>query len=402
MKIISINLGNFSSTGKIAKGIQDISSYYGCEYYLSYPENNSNKLKCDNDIIIGTKFGRRISVRICQVVGFHGCGSVFATMSLIKQIEAKNPNILHLHNLHGSYINIPMLFRFIKKRKMKVVWTLHDCWSFTGQCPYFTLANCEKWKTGCHSCPNYKSYPSSLWDNSKLMWKLKKKWFTGVKDMTLVTPSVWLCNLVRQSFMSDYPVKVINNGIDLSVFYPHKSDFKEKKGLMNKKVILGVAFDWGIRKGLDVFVELSKNLPDSYQIVLVGTTPEIVNQLPKNIITINRTNSQEELAEIYSAADVFVNPTREENYPTVNMEAIACGTPVVTFKTGGSPEIISNETGVAVEVDDKEALMQAIKTICESQENVEKVCIAHSKDFNQVNRFKEYYDLYQEIENKKL
>lgn len=207
--------------------------------------------------------------------------------------------------------------------------------------------------------------------------------------------------------MSDYPVKVINNGIDLSVFYPHKSDFKEKKGLMNKKVILGVAFDWGIRKGLDVFVELSKNLPDSYQIVLVGTTPEIVNQLPKNIITINRTNSQEELAEIYSAADVFVNPTREENYPTVNMEAIACGTPVVTFKTGGSPEIISNETGVAVEVDDKEALMQAIKTICESQKNFEKVCIAHSKNFNQVERFKEYYDLYQEIlyqeiENKKL
>ena len=232
------------------------------------------------------------------------------------------------------------------------------------------------------------------------MWKLKKYFFTGIENCTIVTPSQWLANLVKQSFLKNYPIKVINNGIDLSVFQPTESDFRERHNLANKKIVLGVAFSWDKRKGSDIFIELSKRLPCDYQIILVGTNSQLKKQLPPNIISINRTQNQKELAEIYTAADVFANPTREENYPTVNMEAIACGTPVVTFRTGGSPEILDDTCGSIVDCDDIDSMEIEIRRICEQKPYTVEACLKRAKSFDMNDRFEEYVDLYKEIENK--
>lgn len=293
---------------------------------------------------------------------------------------------------------MPLLFKYIKAHSIPVIWTLHDCWAFTGHCPYFDMAECTKWKTGCYSCPKYKEYPTTILDNSKFMYRLKKKWFSGVKNMNIITPSQWLADLVKQSFLKDYPVKVINNGIDLNIFKPVKSDFRKKHRINNDDyMLLGVAFGWGERKGLDVFTTLAKNLADNYKIVLVGTDNEIDKLLPPNIISIHRTQNQAELAEIYTAADLFINPTREENYPTVNMEAIACGTPVLTFDTGGSPEIPDETCGAVVPKNDIEAMQREIIRICKNKPYSSEACIERAKKFNMNDRFMEYIKLYKGV-----
>lgn len=295
-------------------------------------------------------------------------------------------------------MNLPLFFKYIKKAQIPIVWTLHDCWAFTGQCPHFTVANCDKWKTGCHDCPfPHDEYPQARVDRSELMWRIKKKWFTGVKNMTIVTPSQWLADLVNQSYLGEYPVQVINNGIDLSVFTPTSSNFRDRYGIGDKYIVLGVSLGWGDKKGLDVFAELSKRLPESYQIVLVGTNGDTDSVLPDNIISIHSTNNQQELAEIYTASDVFANPTREENYPTVNMEALACGTPVVTFNTGGSPEIIDESCGIVVDCNDIDAMECAIKNVCENKLFSEAACLKHAEDFDSNVRFQEYIDLYHHV-----
>ena len=256
--------------------------------------------------------------------GFNGCCSYFATRKLIKIIKNFNPDIIHLHNLHNAYINIPLLLKYIKVNNIPTVWTLHDCWSFTGHCPHFMYEKCVKWKSGCYNCPRYKEYPKSFLDNSKTMFKLKKKWFLDIPNLTIVTPSIWLKNMVKESYLKDYNCQVINNGINIEVFKPIESNFRKDYNIRdNVKMLLGVSIGWNTRKGLDVFIELAKQLDSSYQIVLVGTNENIDKQLPSNIISIHRTNNQTELAKIYTAADLFINPTREDTYPTVNMEAIA-------------------------------------------------------------------------------
>jgi glycosyltransferase involved in cell wall biosynthesis len=227
------------------------------------------------------------------------------------------------------------------------------------------------------------------------MYNLKEKWFCGVNDLTIITPSQWLADLTRESFLKDYPVKVINNGIDLSVFRPRASDFRRKYHCDDKYLLLGVAFDWGIRKGLDVFVELAGRLPENYQIVLVGTDEKVDKQLPDNIISIHRTQDQTELAEIYTAADLFVNPTREEVLGLVNIEALACGTPVLTFRTGGSPECIDEMCGSVVDCDDTDALEKEIVRICTQKPYSLDACLDRAKEFDMNERFEEYVKLYE-------
>lgn len=395
MNIVSINLGNFGSTGNISKGIGEMASQRHDTFFM-YPGNKSNKPEKQGDILICSDFTRRVSERFAYFTGFRGCTPLLSSARMIKTLEIIKPDIIHLHNLHNCYVNLPMLFSYIKKYRVRVIWTLHDCWSFTGQCPHFTMAKCEKWKTGCHNCPQYREYPAAMFDRTKIMWKLKKKWFTGVEDMTIVTPSQWLADLVKESYLKDYPVKVIHNGIDLSVFQPTASDFREQYGIaQTKQILLGVAFGWGKRKGLDVFQELAGRLDkEKFQIVLVGTDDAVDRQLPENIISVHRTQNQQELAEIYTAADLFVNPTREENYPTVNMEALACGTPVLTFRTGGSPEIPDETCGAVVECDDVDAMEREILRICAGKPYSKEVCLKRAQTFDRNERFEEYISLY--------
>ncbi len=398
MTIIEINLGNFSSTGNIIKGIQQSARAAGHECRLAFPDTAFNTVTADDDLLIGSRFFGKTIARVELVTGFHGCFSAFATLKLLRKLNKIKPTIVNLHNIHGSYIDLPLLFRYIKKKNIPIVWTLHDCWSFTGHCSYFDIVKCDKWKNGCYACPQHLEYPKSLFDNSKFMYKLKKKWFTGVKNMTLVTPSEWLAGLVKQSFLKAYPVRVINNGIDLSVFKPTPSDFRRKCGAENKYIVLGVAFGWERRKGLDVFIELAHRLdPEKYRIVLVGTDDTVDEQLPECIISVHRTHDRSELAEIYTAADVFVNPTREENYPTVNMESLACGTPVLTFLTGGSFEIPNDTCGCAVEKGDIDSTEKEIIRICEKKPYSSDSCVERAKQFDRNARFNEYITLYGEL-----
>ncbi len=401
MRIVQINGGAKGSTGKIMIGIAEVARAQGHEVMCASPITTTNRDAGEDCgyYRIGTFNSRRVNVALARITGFNGCFAWLETYKLLKKIDEFKPDIIHLHNLHDSYINLSMLFSYIKKHNVPTVWTLHDCWAFTGQCPHFTIVKCDKWKAGCHNCPQYKEYPASLYDNTKKMWQLKKKWFTGVKNMTIVTPSEWLAGLARESYLKQYPIEVINNGIDLNVFKPTHSNFREQYGIPGDKyIVLGVSFAWGCRKGLDCFVEMAEKLGEQYQIVLVGTDDEIDKNLPHNIISIHRTQNQKELAEVYSAADVFVMPTREENYPTVNMEAIACGTPVVTFDTGGSPEMLDDKTGIVVEANDIEATKKAIKDICEKKRcNDEEYIVAYSKNFDMKKRFAEYIELYANV-----
>lgn len=399
MRIAEINSCNFGSTGKIMLEIANVAERYGHTAVVCYPKSrtNLNKQK-ETDIVIGSRFSRNLHLKFAYYTGLNGCFSSFSTLHFLRRLDKFKPDIIHLHNLHNSYIHLPLLFNYIKKHNIKTVWTLHDCWSFTGQCPYFTMVKCDKWKTGCHDCPSYREYPQSKVELTKTMWKLKKKWFTGVKNMTIVTPSQWLADLVKESYLKDYPVQVLNNGIDLSIFKPTESNFRSKHGIGDKKMLLGVAFGWGTRKGLDVFIKLAKKLDkDKIQIVLVGTDETTDKMLPENIISIHRTQNQKELAEIYTAADIFVNPTREENYPTVNMEALACGTPVITFKTGGSPEIIDETCGSVVSCDDIDALETEIINFMEKSPLLAENCCKHAEQFDMRNKFAEYVKLYETI-----
>lgn len=379
-------------------GIADIIEKNGGETFCASAVTATNRRKEPSHSYykIGTYYSRKFSVLFSRITGRQNCYAKSATKKLLSRLDRFNPDVVHLHNLHGDYVNLPLLFNYIKTNRIKVIWTLHDCWAFTGHCPHFAMVKCDKWKSGCYKCPQYSIYPKSLFDNSKKMYALKKRLFTGVENMTIVTPSEWLAGLVRQSFLKDYPVKVINNGINLSVFKPTESDFREKYGISaDKKILLGVAFGWGVRKGLDVFIELYNRLSaEKYQIVLVGTDKKTDKQLPKGIISIHRTQNQTELAEIYSAADLFVNPTREDNYPTVNMESVACGTPVLTFRTGGSPEMVTEKTGSVVDCDDIAALVSEVKRICETSPFNKEDCIESAKKFDENERFLEYIELY--------
>ncbi|MBO5836932.1 MAG: glycosyltransferase [Oscillospiraceae bacterium] len=401
--LISINLANNGSTGKIMMQVAAFAKAQGYETYQVYPKRKGCNPMQAGDIAICSEFWMKIYQRICRYIGFNGCSAMIPTAKLLKKLDKLQPSIIQLHNLHNSYINLPMLFRYIKRNNIPVVWTLHDCWAFTGHCPHFTFVGCEKWKTGCYGCNQYKLYPESAFDDSRRMYRLKQKWFCGVKNMTIVTPSRWLADLVKQSFLKEYSVQVINNGIDLSVFRPVESDFRKRQGIkMEANIVLSVAFGWGsTKKGLDVMVKLAQKLPENYQVVMVGTDDFIDQKLPDNIISIHRTNNQQELAGIYSAADLFVLPTREENYPTVNMEAIACGTPVLTFRTGGSSEIPDKRTGRVVDCDDFDAIYQEVLRICKDKPYSQKDCLMRAKSFDMKAKYKQYLALYDEALCKK-
>jgi len=344
VKYLFINsVAGFGSTGRIAAEKCRELMAQGHECCIAYGRDKAN---CDDipTICIGSSLDYRIHGVMSRILDNHGFGSKAATKRFLERIKEYDPDVIWLHNVHGYYIHIGLLFAYLKTCGKKIYWTLHDCWTFTGHCAYFDYVDCGRWKTGCHDCPQKKSYPASiLLDGSKNNYKKKRALFTGIPNMTLITPSQWLADLAKQSILAEYPVEVVYNTINRDIFKPTPSDFREKHGLQNQKMLLGVASVWEKRKGLDDFIKLAGMLDDGSRIVLVGVTPEQAKQLPNSILTIPRTNSHRELAEIYTAADVFVNPTYEDNYPTVNLEARACGTRIISYDTGGCRETMGSE-----------------------------------------------------------
>lgn len=353
MKLLLINsVCGIGSTGKIVAGIADEYIEQGHDARIAY--GRSCEIPEQYKPIsyrIGSSWDVRLHALSSRLFDDHGMCSKSATEKFLRWADEYNPDILWLHNLHGYYINIVKLFSWIKSRpQMQVKWTLHDCWAFTGHCTYFDFCGCEKWKTQCCNCPQKKEYPSSLFkDNSSDNYTKKRQAFTGVAKMELITPSRWLAGLVKESFLKEYPIVVVSNTIDTTVFKPTPSDFRKNYGLLNKKIILGVANVWDARKGLQDFFKLRSMLDDSFHIVLVGLSSKQMRGLPKGITGIIRTHSASELAAMYTAADVFFNPTYEDNYPTVNLEAEVCGTPVITYMTGGSSETLKTSKSALIQ-----------------------------------------------------
>lgn len=395
MRVFEINtVFDTGSTGRITAQIKRILEKNGHECFAAYGRGKSAE---SNTMRIGNTFDlyfHALATRITDRTGFY---SASATKELIKKIREFAPDIIQLHNLHGYYIDIEFLFEFLKEYNKPVVWTLHDAWALTGHCAYFDYAECEKWKTGCFNCPQKKQYPSSfILDMSEKNYCDKKRLFTNLNDLTIVTPSEWLASVVRQSFFSKYSVKVIENGIDLNSFYPVESDFKKRYNIEGRKIILGVANGFGKRKGFDDFIKLSETLDRNYIIVMVGLSDKQIKILPEGIIGIPKTGNIRELAEIYSAADVFVNCTYEEVLGMTNLEALACGTPVITYNSGGSPETITEKCGIAVNRGDIEAVADAVEKIDFSSEE----CIKRAKSFNMEQKFQQYVELYNSIIHK--
>lgn len=394
MKIVQINSTcGAGSTGKICVAISQLLTEAGVENYILYASGKNSHSGGKRYMSFPEMKWQALKSKIAGNYGFQ---TKAATRRLIVELERISPDIIHLHNLHSHNVNLHMLFSYIKEKKIRVFWTFHDCWAFTGYCPHYDMAGCSQWKEGgCKRCPQRAHY-SWFFDRSAMLYERKKQLFSDL-DLTVITPSQWLADQVKQSFLKEYPVKVIHNGIDLSVFAHGESVFRKKYALENKFVLLGVAFGWGKRKGLDVFLRLAQRLDsEKFQIVLVGTDEKVDKCLPENVISIHRTANQAELAEIYSVADLFVNPTREENFPTVNMEALACGTPVITYRTGGSPEILDEKTGAVVARNDEEALYREILRIEEERHFRSEDCIARAQQFSEKDRFMEYVRLYEQ------
>ncbi len=394
MIVVQINATcGVGSTGKICLGISELLNNNRIENYILFSSMGNDYqlgIRCSSDRYI------KLQAVKSRILGNYGFNSKKETRRIISEIERINPDIVHIHNIHGHDCDIEVLFRYFKKTNTKLVWTFHDCWAFTAYCPHFTICGCEKWKTACRDCPQYKDY-SLFFDRSKTIFEKKRELFNGL-DLTIVTPSKWLREIVLQSIFKDYPVKTINNGIDTNVFRPTENSFREHYKIhADKKIILGVAFSWDYKKGLDVFVELSKRLDkEKYAIVLVGAG-YLNGNIPENIIAIPRTESRGKLAEIYTAADVFVNPTREEVLGLVNIEANACGTPVITFNTGGSPECINKKSGITVPCGDVDTLQKSIEKICLNKVIKSTDCIKKAAEFDKSKTYTEYVKLYEEI-----
>lgn len=373
MKVLMINVVcGIRSTGRICTDLAVALEGQGHEVKIAYGRENVPEQFQKYAVRIGSELDTKIHGVKARLLDGAGFGSKRVTKNFIKWVKEYNPDVIHLHNIHGYYINVQVLFNYLKTCGKKIIWTLHDCWAFTGHSAYCEAVGCEKWKTGCEKCPQIKEYPKSYLDNSKKNWKKKKSLFSNIPNITIVTPSKWLASLVRESYLKEYPVDIIHNGIDTSQFKPLPNDFKQYYGLENKVMLLGVATAWNDMKGLSDFIKLSELLDESYKIVLVGVTTEQKNTLPKRILGIERTASVKELAQIYSAADVFLNLSYCENYPTVNLEARACGLPIITYKVAGSLESAGKQS-VVVPKGELKAIISVLKNkkYCEKTNNKE-------------------------------
>jgi glycosyltransferase involved in cell wall biosynthesis len=399
-KLLQINsVVNRGSTGRIAEGIGNVAIKEGWESYIIYGRDANrsssilHKVGSDIDIYKHVVYSR--------LFDRHGFASVSATFKIIDLIKKINPNIIQLHNIHGYYINIEILFKFLKSLNKPIIWTLHDCWAFTGHCAYYSAINCEKWKTHCHHCPSLHSYPESLFaDQSAKNFSDKKKIFSMPKDLTIITPSQWLANEVSKSFLKERSTIVINNGININIFQPKiDKQIYQKYNINFENFVIGVASEWSERKGLSEFIKLRKVLHSSIGIVLVGLTSKQIALLPKGIIGILKTENVSELVSLYSAAMCFVNPTKEDNFPTTNLESISCGTPVVTYQTGGSSESVDHKTGIVVERGDIIGLKNAIQDIKEKKKKFYKEdCVQKAtNEYDENRKFIEYIDLYNKL-----
>lgn len=396
-KLLQINItSNWGSTGKIAEAINLAAQRKGWECSTAYGRwANPSKFPTYK---VGNEWDMYVHYFENRIFDREGLSSRGATKALIRHIEELKPDVISLHNIHDHYLNYELLFRYLNETEIKVVWTFHDCWAFTGHCFHFVTKDCMRWKTGCHDCPLHHLYPNTVLDRSAKNYALKKELFSANKNLAIVACSDWLGDFVRESFLKDKRIEVIHNGVDLDVFKPNMHSANLTEGLFK---IIAVSSVWYPNKGeLDIY-KLHAMLPaDEYEITMVGLSADQAKKLPKGIRGIQRTQNVQELAQLYSDADVLINPTYEDNFPTVNIEALACGTPVITYKTGGSPEAIDDKTGIVIEQGNVTALTNAIINLRNNPLSSEDCRKRAEEHFDKDKCFEKYVELYEELLSK--
>lgn len=401
--LLQVNVvANWGSTGRIAEEIGQKAIDKGWNSYIAYGRNAN----CSESqlIKIGSIWDIKFHGLKSRLFDRHGLGSKRATLKFVERIKEIKPDIIHLHNIHGYYLNIEILFNYLSISNIPVVWTLHDCWPFTGHCAHYSIAKCDKWLNQCYNCVQKKSYPASLCiDRSADNYALKKNLFTSLTDMTIVPVSKWLGDQVQQSFLREHAIQVIHNGVDLTKFYPRNTiALRQKMELIGEHILLGVATSWSKRKGLADYLKLAEVLPVNCKIILVGLSKQQIKNLPKNIIGLTRTESIDELAELYSLADIVLNLSYEETFGLTTVEGFACGTPGIVYNCTASPELISPETGLIVEGGDIEQLATAIDEILLKGTASFSIACRNRAEllYDKMNKFKEYIELYHDILNK--
>jgi len=394
-KILQINItANWGSTGKIAESIGLAAMKQGWESYIAYGRwcnpSQSHLIKVGNRLDMYLHYGEQ------RIRDNEGLCSRGATKRLIIQIKEINPDVIQLHNIHDHYLNYRLLFEYLNKTDIKVVWTFHDCWAFTGHCFHFVTKNCDRWKTSCYDCPLKDSYPKTILDRSNEHWQLKKDLFAGCKNLTIVPVSDWMGDFVKESFLKDKRIQVIHNGVDLKTFKPSEPQNTSEPNHRFK--ILAVSSVWYPDKGeLDIYKLRTMLNEDDYEITMVGLSTGQIMNLPKGIVGAQRTQNVQELVHLYSDADVLINPTYADTFPTVNLEALACGTPVITYRTGGSPEAIDCKTGVVIKQGDVVSLANTIMRMKENPLSSADCRRRAEEHFDKEKCFEEYVNLYQEL-----
>ena len=405
-KLLQINpvLRTNTSTGRIMQEIGELAIQNGWESYIAYSYGRDGVKPCrSKQIPVGNKWDVALHGVVTRLFDAHGLMSQVATQKLVDQIQKIKPDVIHIHNIHGYFLNYQILFDFLSQNDIPVIWTVHDCWLYTGHCYYYTFIGCNKWQTGCGHCPQQRKFPASwLTDRSRQNFIDKKEAFTSVPTdrLTIVPVSEWIKGEMKKSFFKDYPFQVIHNGINTEVIkLSETEEVKSKYGLKGKHILLGVAALWHPEKGVADFLQLASMLHEDEVIVMIGVDEKLQKRLPHNVVGIKRTENIRQMAELYSAATAFVNPTWQDNYPTVNLEAIACGTPVVTYRTGGSVEAVTPETGFIVERGDVDGLLQAVRIIEQRGkasyiEPCRNYALAH---FKKEDRYADYIRLYNKL-----
>lgn len=399
MRVFQLNtFCGVKSTGRIASEIAKLVQQDGGECIIGYGVPG---ITADSEPFayrIGTALERKIHAVIRKLFDAEGYGSYFATRKLIRKMKAFQPDLIHLHNIHGCYLHLPSLCAYLSKQQIPVVWTLHDCWPFTGHCAYFDYCGCERWKTECHHCTQQHNYPVCIGlDGSRRNHRAKKKWFGQLKNLTFVAPCTWMTKPLQASYLGHYPVKVIFNGVNLEIFHPTASNLRHRYGLEEKKVFLAVAAEWDARKGLAYLMQAAEKLDDSYRIVAIGLSEEQIHRLPSNMLGLQHTANAEELAAWYTTADCLINPTLEDNMPMVNLEALACGTPVAVFETGGCPEAVDETCGIVVPQGNVDMLCQSAIKLANEKEQRTQSCVRRALQFDARSTFRAYLELYKEL-----
>ncbi len=401
MRILEINtVCGIKSTGRIASDIAELLLAQGDDCRIAYGSERVPPAMEDIAVKLGSQLEIKLHSALIRFLDGEGRGSQLATLRLLRLIRDYRPDVIHLHNIHGAYLNVPILFHYLKRADLPVVWTLHDCWSFTGHCAYYDFANCQQWKTVCTQCLQTRSYPECYgFSRAKANHQMKKKAFLGVRQMVLAPCSHWLADEVAQSFLGDYPIRPTPNGVDLQIFTPTASKLREEHGLLDKRVVLAVAAQWDERKGFSALLKCAALLPQDYRVVVVGLDPQRCESLPKNMLGIPHTDSVKQLVQWYSAADVLADPTYEDNMPMVLLEALACGTPIAVFRTGGCVECVDESCGLVVDKGDVQGLTKAITTLAPKKQEMTSACLQFAQRFDKKKCYQRYLELYKELVN---